>query len=61
MQVGDDRPRELILAFASDNEEESEGENIDQYINQCVFLAEWNLFYQLLSGCSQVFWQPNKY
>lgn len=29
MQVGDDRPRELILAFASDNEEESEGENIN--------------------------------
>lgn len=21
-------------------------------------MAEWNLFYQLLSGCSQVFWQP---
>ena len=29
MQVGDDRPRELIFAFASDNEEESEGENIN--------------------------------
>lgn len=29
MQVGDDCPRELILAFASDIEEESEGENID--------------------------------
>ena len=29
MQVEDDCPRELILAFASDNEEESEGENID--------------------------------
>ena len=29
MQVGDDCPRELILAFASDNEEERKGENID--------------------------------
>ena len=29
MQVGNDCSRELILAFASDNEEESEGENID--------------------------------
>ena len=29
MQVGDDCSRELILAFASDNEEESEGKNIN--------------------------------
>ena len=29
MQVGNDCSRELILAFASDNEEESEGENIN--------------------------------
>ena len=29
MQVGDDCSRELILAFASDIEEESEGENIN--------------------------------
>ena len=29
MQVGDDCPRKLILAFASVNEEESEGENIN--------------------------------
>lgn len=29
MQVGDDCPRELILALARDIEEESEGENIN--------------------------------
>ena len=29
MQVEDDCSRELILAFARDNEEESEGENIN--------------------------------
>ena len=29
MQVGDDCPRELILALTRDIEEESEGENIN--------------------------------
>ena len=31
----------------SDDEEGIEGKNIFKYINQCVFLAKWNLFYQL--------------
>ena len=34
------------------------GKNLNKYINQCAFLAEWNLFYQLLCWFSQMFWQP---
>ena len=32
----------------SDDGEENEGKNINKYMNQCAFSAEWNLFYQLL-------------
>lgn len=32
----------------SDIEDDIEGRNLNKYINQCAFLAEWNLFYQLL-------------
>ena len=39
----------------SDDEEGIEGKNIFKYMNQCVFLAEWNLFYQLLC------WYLNRY
>ena len=40
----------------SDIEEDIEGKNLNKHINQCAFLAQWNLFYQLPCWCSQIFW-----
>ena len=37
-----------ILMGDADDEGEIGGKNLNKYINQCAFLAEWNLFYQLL-------------
>lgn len=37
-----------LSQYDSDIEDDIEGRNLNKYINQCAFLAEWNLFYQLL-------------
>ena len=47
-----------LSLYDSDIEDDIEGRNLNKYINQCAFLAEWNLFYQLLCWCSQIFWWP---
>lgn len=47
MQLGEDSDSSLDPSL-SDSDDEDGGKNLNKYINQFAFSAEWNLFYQLL-------------
>ena len=36
------------LTDLTDDGKKDEGKDINKYMNQCAFSAEWSLFYQLL-------------